>query len=127
MCNASGTTDAIFLEKPSYYDLVIDLTTSTPSKATRPTLHSSREIQQPPGSRGPSHRLSVVRWTWSDIKLVRFNSVNQECLSDSLCSGTNLTGFFDWIPTIRTAAAVRLTLEHLRRGQMHGVSTKMYA
>ncbi|KAH7925742.1 hypothetical protein BV22DRAFT_1194947 [Leucogyrophana mollusca] len=63
------TTDAIFLEKPSYYDLVIDLTTSTPSKASRPTLYLSKPQQQQAGSRGPSHRLSVVRFTWSDVKL----------------------------------------------------------
>jgi len=65
-----GTTDAIFLEKPSYYDLVIDLTTCTPSKASRPTLYISRPLPQQLGSRGPSHRLSVMRWTWSDVKLV---------------------------------------------------------
>jgi hypothetical protein len=65
-----GTTDAIFLEKPSYYDLVIDLTTSTPSTTSRPTLYVSRPLPQQPGARGPSHRLSVMRWTWSDVKLV---------------------------------------------------------
>ncbi|KIJ67315.1 hypothetical protein HYDPIDRAFT_148817 [Hydnomerulius pinastri MD-312] len=63
------TTDAIFLEKPSYYDLVIDLTTSTPSKTSRPTLYLSKPIQQQPNSRGPTHRLSFVRFTWSDVKL----------------------------------------------------------
>lgn len=61
----SGTTDAIFLEKPACYDLVIDLTTSTPSKATRPTFYSSKLIE---GTR--NYKLSVVRFTWSDIKLV---------------------------------------------------------
>ncbi|KAH7912115.1 hypothetical protein BJ138DRAFT_1112646 [Hygrophoropsis aurantiaca] len=63
------TTDAIFLEKPSYYDLVIDLTTSTPSKASRPTLYLSKPQQPQTGMRGPTHRLSVVRFTWSDVKL----------------------------------------------------------
>ncbi|EIN04515.1 hypothetical protein PUNSTDRAFT_76382, partial [Punctularia strigosozonata HHB-11173 SS5] len=63
------TTDAIFLEKPSYYDLLIDLTTSTPSKASRPTLHISRPMAQKPGTRGPSHELVTVRFTWSDVKL----------------------------------------------------------
>ncbi|EPQ53118.1 hypothetical protein GLOTRDRAFT_140044 [Gloeophyllum trabeum ATCC 11539] len=62
------TTDAIFLEKPSYYDLIIDLTTSTPSKATRPTFYVSRP-NQPSSSKGPSHRLSPIRFTWSDVKL----------------------------------------------------------
>lgn len=67
------TTDAIFLEKPSYYDLVIDLTTSTPSRTTRPTLYLSKPIQQPT-AKGPTHRLSLVRFTWSDVKLVRSSS-----------------------------------------------------
>lgn len=65
------TTDAIFLEKPSYYDLLIDLTTSTPSKATRPTFSSSRPITPPPTSpKTSTHRLSAIRFAWSDIKLV---------------------------------------------------------
>ncbi|KAL0066274.1 hypothetical protein AAF712_006705 [Marasmius tenuissimus] len=62
------TTDAIFLEKPSCYDLLIDLTTSTPNKSTRPTFYSSRPIEPAP-SRGPTHRLSVIRFAWSDVKL----------------------------------------------------------
>ncbi|KAF8556664.1 hypothetical protein OG21DRAFT_1495348 [Imleria badia] len=62
------TTDAIFLEKPSYYDLVIDLTTSTPSRTSRPTLYLSKPIQQTT-AKGPTHRLSLVRFTWSDVKL----------------------------------------------------------
>ncbi|KAG1820030.1 hypothetical protein EV424DRAFT_1403194 [Suillus variegatus] len=63
------TTDAIFLDKPSYYDLLIDLTTSTPSKTSRPTLYLSKPQPQPPGSKGPTHRLTVFRFTWSDIRL----------------------------------------------------------
>jgi len=66
-----GTTDAIFLEKPSYYDLLIDLTTSTPSRTSRPTLYLSKPQPQQPGVRGPTHRLSVFRFTWSDVRLVR--------------------------------------------------------
>ncbi|KAG6373655.1 hypothetical protein JVT61DRAFT_6320 [Boletus reticuloceps] len=62
------TTDAIFLEKPSYYDLVIDLTTSTPSRTSRPMLYLSKPIQQTT-AKGPTHRLSLVRFTWSDVKL----------------------------------------------------------
>lgn len=68
------TTDAIFLEKPSYYDLVIDLTTSTPSRTSRPTLYLSKPIQQST-AKGPTHRLSLVRFTWSDVKLVRLSSL----------------------------------------------------
>ncbi|THH31679.1 hypothetical protein EUX98_g2518 [Antrodiella citrinella] len=63
------TTDAIFLEKPSYYDLIIDLTTASPSgRTSRPTLYIPKPISQP-GPRGPTHRLSTVRFTWSDVKL----------------------------------------------------------
>ena len=65
----AGTTDAIFLEKPQYYDLIIDLTTSTPVKATRPAMYTPRQ-QVSPGSRSPSYKLSSVRFTWSDVKLV---------------------------------------------------------
>ena len=65
-----GTTDAIFLEKPSYYDLVIDLTTSTPNKASRPTFYVSRPLPQSNDRRGPTHKLSVIRFSWSDVKLV---------------------------------------------------------
>jgi hypothetical protein len=73
--NSVGTTDAIFLEKPSYYDLLIDLTTSTPNKATRPTFYSSKPLPpQPSNPRGPTHRLSTTRFAWSDIKLVSFFS-----------------------------------------------------
>ncbi|KAK7047595.1 hypothetical protein VNI00_006363 [Paramarasmius palmivorus] len=63
------TTDAIFLEKPSHYDLLIDLTTSTPDKATRPTFYASSPIEQATSSRGPTHRLSTIRFAWSDVKL----------------------------------------------------------
>ncbi|OCH89520.1 hypothetical protein OBBRIDRAFT_888367 [Obba rivulosa] len=60
------TTDAIFLEKPTYYDLLIDLRTATPN--TRPTFYVSKPVEQL-SPRGLSHRLSVVRFTWSDVKL----------------------------------------------------------
>ncbi|KAF9220600.1 hypothetical protein BS17DRAFT_786803 [Gyrodon lividus] len=63
------TTDAIFLEKPSYYDLVIDLTTSTPSRMSRPTMYMSKPTNHQPNLKGPTHRLSLVRFTWSDVKL----------------------------------------------------------
>lgn len=70
----AGTTDAIFLEKPACYDLLVDLTTLSPNRATRPTLYASRAVPPASGSsrpRGPTHRLSVVRFSWSDVKLVR--------------------------------------------------------
>ena len=65
-----GTTDALFLEKPQYYDLVIDTTTFSPERVSRPNLQLS--VREPNGrSRRPSYRLSTVRFTWSDVKLVR--------------------------------------------------------
>lgn len=64
------TTDAIFLEKPSHYDLLIDLTTSTPNKATRPTFYASKSISPSPASpKASTHRLSTIRFAWSDVKL----------------------------------------------------------
>ena len=64
-----GTTDALFLEKPQYYDLVIDMTTFSPERS-RPNFQLS--VREPNGrSRGPSYHLSTVRFTWSDVNLVR--------------------------------------------------------
>lgn len=62
-----GTTDAVFLEKPQYYDLVIDMTSFSPERASRPSLQLSvKELN----GRRPSYRLSTIRFTWSDVKLV---------------------------------------------------------
>lgn len=77
------TTDAIFLEKPSHYDLLIDLTTSTPNKSTRPTFYSSRPIEPAP-QRGPTHRLSTIRFAWSDVKL--WNELDRILQLDPSCS-----------------------------------------
>lgn len=63
------TTDAIYLEKPSLYDLVIDLTTSTPSKSSRPTLYITRPTIWTEDGRGTNYKLSQVRFTWSDVKV----------------------------------------------------------
>ena len=61
--------DPIFMEKPSYYDLLIELTTSTP-KATHPTFYSSKLVVSQAGiSRGPTHTLSTIRFAWSDVRL----------------------------------------------------------
>ena len=64
------TTDAIYLDKPSLYDLVVDLTTSTPSKSSRPTLYLSRPTEWTEDGRGRNHKLSQVGFTWSDVKVV---------------------------------------------------------
>lgn len=61
------TTDAIFLDKPSYYDLLIDLRSATPN--TRPAFYVSKPVD-PPSGRGPFHRLSSVRFMWRDVRLV---------------------------------------------------------
>lgn len=63
------TTDAVYLEKPSLYDLVIDLTTSTPSKSSRPTLYLSRPTEWSEDGRRRNYKLSQVRFTWSDVKV----------------------------------------------------------
>lgn len=62
------TTDAIFLEKPQHYDLLVDLTT-TPTRGSRPAM-SSPKVADPSSSRGINYKLSSVRFTWSDVKLV---------------------------------------------------------
>lgn len=70
------TTDAIFLEKPQYYDLLVDLT-ATPSRGGRPTMASPKaSSSDSSGYRGPNYKLSTVRFTWSDVKLV-----SRHCLS----------------------------------------------
>ncbi|KAF9650436.1 hypothetical protein BDM02DRAFT_3154894 [Thelephora ganbajun] len=63
------TTDAIYLEKPSFYDLVIDLTTSTPYKTGNPTLYLSRPTEWTGDGKARRHKLSPVRFTWSDLKV----------------------------------------------------------
>lgn len=68
------TTDAIFMEKPQYYDLIIDLTTSTPNKTSRPTLHMSKLASPSNGKRKAGYKLETVRFTWSDVKLVSAQS-----------------------------------------------------
>ncbi|KAH9850465.1 hypothetical protein C2E23DRAFT_869926 [Lenzites betulinus] len=60
------TTDSIFFDKPGYYDLLIDLRPATPN--TRPTFHVPKPVEQLNG-RGPTHRLSSIRFTWSDVRL----------------------------------------------------------
>ncbi|KIP07191.1 hypothetical protein PHLGIDRAFT_30136 [Phlebiopsis gigantea 11061_1 CR5-6] len=63
------TTDAIFLEKPQYYDLLVDLT-ATPNRGARPTMASSKSAPSPSSMhKGRSFKLSTIRFTWSDIKL----------------------------------------------------------
>ncbi|KAM5541519.1 hypothetical protein V8D89_004709 [Ganoderma adspersum] len=60
------TTDSIFLDKPSYYDLLIDLRNATPN--TRPAFYIPKLVEAPSG-RSIGYRLSSVRFTWSDVRL----------------------------------------------------------
>jgi len=66
----TGTTDAIFKEKPNLYDLLIDMSTANWVTQSRPTMYMSRYNPAAMGSRKPTHRLSPVRFTWSDVRLV---------------------------------------------------------
>ncbi|KAM6499442.1 DUF2347 domain containing protein [Amanita muscaria] len=87
------TTDALFLEKPTYYDLLIDLTTSTPNKATRPTFYSSKPVASSSDgrSKGATHRLSTIRFAWSDVKLwnelERILGLDVDCAAHHGCCG----------------------------------------
>jgi hypothetical protein len=65
------TTDAVFLEKPQYYDLVIDMTTYAPERSAATARPGLQLAIKEPYARRPTYRLSTVRFTWSDVKLVR--------------------------------------------------------
>ena len=72
------TTDAIFLDKLSYYDLLIDLTTASPN--ARPTLWVTRRVDV--GTAGAKEwRKSIIRFVWSDLKLVRLYGMHHMELS----------------------------------------------
>ncbi|TFK81945.1 hypothetical protein K466DRAFT_557273 [Polyporus arcularius HHB13444] len=87
------TTDSIFLDKPSYYDLLIDLRSTTPN--TRPAFYVPKPIEQPNGW-GPSHRLSGVRFTWSDVRLwselERLLQLDSEDSLDPCCDPSHSCG-----------------------------------
>lgn len=93
------TTDALFLEKPSYYDLLIDLTTSTPHKATRPTFYASKPVSH---TKTSTHRLSTIRFAWSDVKLVSSCSLffHSDLILDT--SGTRSSVYYNSTRTHRT-------------------------
>ncbi|KAI5984480.1 hypothetical protein EDC04DRAFT_2873872 [Pisolithus marmoratus] len=60
LCFEAQVEDLAEAGSHSHYDLVIDLTTSTPLRSTRPTLYARED---------PLTKLSLVRFTWSDIRL----------------------------------------------------------
>lgn len=80
------TTDALFLERPQYYDLVVDL---SPKTGARPALFVSRPIPGAP-SRGATHRLQSTRFTWSDVRLVRV-SIKQSYVIDTYSAAVDRT------------------------------------
>ncbi|KAH9003941.1 hypothetical protein EDB84DRAFT_1584805, partial [Lactarius hengduanensis] len=57
-------TEAVFLEKPQYHKLVIDLTSYAPAEG--PGLQLAIKG---PYARRPTYRFSTVRFTRSDVKL----------------------------------------------------------
>ncbi|KAH9025915.1 hypothetical protein EDB84DRAFT_1611676, partial [Lactarius hengduanensis] len=63
------TTDAVFLEKPQYYDLLIDLTSYAPTERRATTRPGLQLAIKEPSARRPTYRLSTIRFTWSDVKL----------------------------------------------------------
>ncbi|KAI0641636.1 hypothetical protein C8Q79DRAFT_988423 [Trametes meyenii] len=87
------TTDAIFLDKPAYYDLLIDLRPATPN--TRPTFYLPKVVEQP-NTRNPSYRLSTVRFTWSDVRLWteldRLLQLDSEDSLDTCCDPSHHSG-----------------------------------
>ncbi|KAF9466739.1 hypothetical protein BDZ94DRAFT_1250646 [Collybia nuda] len=134
------TTDAIFLEKPSYYDLLIDLTTSTPNKATRPTFYTSKPVSQPSGgnSRGPIHRLSPTTFAWSDIKLwneldriLQLDaglSSHQDCCAPSAQDGALKSKLVTtWTDAWRVYEDVCVICAGLWMGSWRGNSTMSYS
>ncbi len=124
------TTDSIFLDKPSYYDLLIDLRSTTPN--TRPAFYVPKPVEQPNGW-GPSHRLSGVRFTWSDVRLVR-TTISSPAFAEPLRSGRSWNVSFNSTPrTASTHAATPPTPAANRAaarappGQTSGASTKTCA
>ena len=93
------TTDALFMERPQYYDLIIDLTTSTPYKNSRPTLHLSKcTPASTNGKKKASYKLETVRFTWSDVKLVSAVFQFSRNTYSRFGSGPNLTESSNSIP-----------------------------
>ncbi|KAG2364781.1 hypothetical protein BDR07DRAFT_1400675 [Suillus spraguei] len=130
------TTDAIFLDKPSYYDLLIDLTTSTPSKTSRPTLYLSKPQPQPPGSKGPTHRLTVFRFAWSDIRLwnelerilqLDGDQCAQPCCRPSFETDARSKPSFSWTDPWRIYEDVCIVCAGLWMGSWRGNSVASYS
>ncbi|TFY60215.1 hypothetical protein EVJ58_g5293 [Rhodofomes roseus] len=127
------TTDAIFLEKPSCYDLLIDLRTSTPN--TRPTFYVTKSCDQS-GSKAPSHRLSVVRFTWSDVKLwteidrllrIDAGEPSDDCCDPSSSSGKPRASTSSWTDIWRVYEDVCVVCAGLWMGSWRGTPPYPYS
>src|SRR5260221_9764457 len=71
-------------ESETRHDLVIDTTSVSPEWASRPGLQLSvRESNS--RLRRPSYRPSTIRFTWSDVKLVRSQLQSPADLYDNEC------------------------------------------
>ena len=123
------TTDAVFLEKPQHYDLVIDMTTYASERlaTARPGLQLA--IKEP-YARRPTYRLSTVRFTWSDVKLVTLPSSpsNSSPLIPVHASGPNSSVSSSSTQT-RTASRARALPPRSgpASGQTRGACTRMCA
>ncbi|KAH9999041.1 hypothetical protein BJV77DRAFT_1064524 [Russula vinacea] len=77
------TTGAVFLEKPQYYYLVIDMMTFSPERASCLGLQLSvRNQMVTPKSQRASYHLSTIRFTWSD-----WNEINRILQLDTVTNG----------------------------------------
>ena len=124
------TTDAIYLERPWVYDLVIDLTTSTPSKNSRPTLYLSRPTEWTEDGKGRCCKLSQVRFAWSDVKVVSvFESIDFDIYSQGY-SGPSWSGYWSamqWMTTIAVNLALKRRMCLLLAGALFGVCMMTFA
>ncbi|KAL1942164.1 hypothetical protein VTO73DRAFT_6228 [Trametes versicolor] len=128
------TTDSIYLDKPSCYDLLIDLRSATPN--TRPTFHISKPVE-PPSGRGPSYRLSSIRFTWSDVRLWteldRILQLDSEgsldvCCDPSHCNGKGHAGpSSTWTDVWRVYEDVCVMCAGLWMGAWRNTSASPYA
>jgi hypothetical protein len=121
-----GTKDAMLMKKPSYYDLIIDLTAATTHKSLRLMFYSSKSVAPVQsgsgGSNYGSYRLSIVQFTWSDVKLVCFyffplktgHNLNTSIYHPALYySGPKLTG---------SCASTHPTTHHRRSPHAHAAA-----
>ncbi|KAF8635765.1 hypothetical protein AX17_003864 [Amanita inopinata Kibby_2008] len=132
------TSDALFLEKPAYYDLLIDLTTSTPNKASRPTFYTSKPTASSgSSSRVATHRLSTIRFAWSDVKLWNElerilgldhdSAARHTCCGPPLSDGKSAKLLSTWPDAWRVYEDVCIICAGMWMGSWRGNSTMSYS